>query len=202
VPARIVWLAMFLVFLGASPASAASCPNACDDGNPCTEDLCDPVAGCLHDANSAPCSDANPCTANDVCHDRTCVGGDVTPGCSACEAVADLPAAGGAFSGIVSGSGDLTGTCAAGTASGERVYRWTAPSTGLATIDTCGAGTQLDTAVYLRGGACSGSELACNDQAPCAGGSSSGGSRITPSVAGQTYYIVVDGVNGAAATSS
>lgn len=197
-----MWMGLLLAMLllgGAPSAFAALCPNACDDGNACTDDLCDPVAGCLHYANSSSCSDGNSCTTGDVCHSGTCVGGDVAPGCTSCDGAANLPAEGGRFTGSVSGVGSLSGSCAASATSGERVYRWTAPSSGTATISTCGEGTHFDTAVHLRWQACRGSELACNDQAPCAiAGASNGGSRITPDVmAGQTYYIVVDGVNGA-----
>jgi hypothetical protein len=192
-------LAGTLLLFGTSSAGAASCPNACDDGNPCTDDLCDPVAGCLHSSNSAPCTDANACTSNDVCNSGQCVGGDVAPGCTSCDAVATLPPEGGAFVGAVSGVGSLLAPCASSGSSGERVYRWTPPSSGIATIDTCGDRTQFDTVVYLRGQTCRGSELACNDQAPCAiAGSATGGSRVSAGVtAGQTYHIVVDGVNGA-----
>jgi len=34
------------VLLGASPALAQLCtPTGCDDANPCTDDLCDPMLG-------------------------------------------------------------------------------------------------------------------------------------------------------------
>jgi hypothetical protein len=192
-----VGLLLFLC-LGASAASAASCPNGCDDGNPCTDDLCDPVLGCLHYNNSAACNDGNSCTTGDVCHMGTCVGGDAAPGCAPCDAVANLPANGGSFVGNLS-----TGSVGGGSlASGERVYRWLSPSSGIATIGTCGNGTNFNTAVHLRGQSCDGSEITPNGQTPCAvSGSPGGGSQITPSVtAGQTYYIAVDGVNGASGT--
>jgi len=75
---------------------------------------------------------------------------------------------------------------------------------GTATIATCGAGTNFDTVLYLRSGACaSGSEVGCNDDA-C--NNSTGlfrASRLTPTVtAGQTYFIVVDGYGGAHGTFS
>jgi hypothetical protein len=51
--------------------------TGCDDGNPCTEDTCDPISGCVH--TNAPdgtaCNDGNVCTANDTCGGGTCVGG-------------------------------------------------------------------------------------------------------------------------------
>ncbi|MBI5610053.1 MAG: hypothetical protein HY902_14355, partial [Deltaproteobacteria bacterium] len=47
----------------------------CDDGNPCTDDLCDPKDGCKNVANTAPCSDGNGCTVGDVCASAQCVAG-------------------------------------------------------------------------------------------------------------------------------
>ncbi len=49
-------------------------PLSCDDGNPCTDDVCDPAAGCVHTDNSGPCDDGNPCTASDTCTEGLCVG--------------------------------------------------------------------------------------------------------------------------------
>ena len=44
---------------------------ACDDGNPCTSDQCDPAAGCVTSAlDGNECQDDDPCTK-----DETCVGG-------------------------------------------------------------------------------------------------------------------------------
>ena len=45
----------------------------CDDGNVCTDDSCDPQAGCLHAANDAPCNDGNDCTPEDQCAAGICV---------------------------------------------------------------------------------------------------------------------------------
>jgi hypothetical protein len=62
---------------------------------------------------------------------------------------------------------------------------------------------RFDTVVYARGGSPTGSELACSDDVPgCATGDGSSyatshGSRISfDVVAGQTYYLVVDGYSG------
>ena len=46
----------------------------CEDGNPCTDDLCDPAEGCSHPLNAAPCDDGNTCTVNDHCFEGTCSG--------------------------------------------------------------------------------------------------------------------------------
>ena len=50
-------------------------PDACDDGNVCTDDACAPGVGCVHTANSAPCSDGDACTAGDACAAGACRAG-------------------------------------------------------------------------------------------------------------------------------
>lgn len=44
----------------------------CDDGNPCTDDICDAAYGCAHLDNSHPCDDGNECTAGDQCMQGEC----------------------------------------------------------------------------------------------------------------------------------
>ena len=65
---------------------------------------------------------------------------------------------------------------------------------------TCGA-TSFDTALYVRSGSCQGTQVACNDDTAGCGTSEPNdhhASRATLAVtAGQTYFIVVDGYNGA-----
>ena len=48
----------------------------CDDGNPCTTDLCDPKSGCVHgsEKDGTACDDGNPCTTSDTCGSGKCVG--------------------------------------------------------------------------------------------------------------------------------
>ena len=47
----------------------------CVDGNPCTQDLCNPTLGCQYPpANGAACTDGNQCTPNDACVGLQCVG--------------------------------------------------------------------------------------------------------------------------------
>ncbi len=101
---------LILLVAGALPAKA-DCPAGCDDGNPCTYDTCDPDLGCLHAYNSDPCSDGNACTTNDTCNGGACVGGNPAPGCSACDAVATLPAEGAVVLGQTSGASSLQGSC-------------------------------------------------------------------------------------------
>lgn len=50
-------------------------PLDCDDGNPCTDDLCDPIDGCYSEFNTAACDDGDECTELDFCVSGECVGG-------------------------------------------------------------------------------------------------------------------------------
>lgn len=47
----------------------------CDDSNACTDDNCDPLAGCGHIYNTAPCNDGDLCTDNDACENSACAPG-------------------------------------------------------------------------------------------------------------------------------
>ncbi|MBM4371776.1 MAG: putative metal-binding motif-containing protein, partial [Deltaproteobacteria bacterium] len=48
--------------------------GSCNDSNYCTDDVCDPQEGCVHEFNSKGCSDGNPCTINDHCAFGDCGG--------------------------------------------------------------------------------------------------------------------------------
>ncbi len=113
-----------------------------------------------------------------------------------------VPAEGGTFSGTTTGGNGLTGSCGASDEAPEAVFRWTPDASGPATIATCGTATLYDTVLYMRSGSCAGPELGCNDDTTgCGAGQAAGdyhASRLTPTVtAGQTYWIVVDGYDGA-----
>ncbi len=47
-------------------------PLTCDDGNPCTDDSCDPTGGCHHANNTSACDDSSACTSGDLCSDGSC----------------------------------------------------------------------------------------------------------------------------------
>ncbi len=53
-----------------------------DDGNPCTDDICDAFGNCTHPPNSAPCEDGIACTVGDQCGGGSCQPG--TPDDSFC----------------------------------------------------------------------------------------------------------------------
>ncbi len=48
--------------------------TTCDDKNPCTQDVCDPKAGCVSSPVGGACDDGNACTLNDVCVGSSCTG--------------------------------------------------------------------------------------------------------------------------------
>ena len=47
----------------------------CNDGNVCTDDGCDPEAGCVYEFNQVDCNDGDVCTAGDQCNAGECIGG-------------------------------------------------------------------------------------------------------------------------------
>jgi hypothetical protein len=51
-------------------------PPNCDDGNECTDDLCDALSGCSHSNNTAPCG-GNECQGAGTCSGGTCSGGQL-----------------------------------------------------------------------------------------------------------------------------
>ena len=61
----------------AGGACGAGTPLNCDDLNPCTDDSCDAVQGCVHVFNVRPCDDGTLCTTNDACTLGVCRGKEV-----------------------------------------------------------------------------------------------------------------------------
>ncbi|MFH1533223.1 MAG: hypothetical protein ABIK09_21060 [Pseudomonadota bacterium] len=58
-------------------------PVACDDGNPCTDDQCDGLGGCVFLANDVACNDGDSCTVADQCDEAVCAGVPVSCDCQA-----------------------------------------------------------------------------------------------------------------------
>ena len=55
--------------------AAPSCRSVadCDDGNPCTADLCEDGGRCVHLFLGGPCDDGDACTSGDTCVDGGCI---------------------------------------------------------------------------------------------------------------------------------
>jgi cysteine-rich repeat protein len=157
----------------------------CDDGNTDDGDCCS--GNCLVEGANVPCtSDGDVCTS-DVCDAAgECI--HVPPGlCSACGSPTIVPPGGGIINGATTSvPSTLAGSCG-GAGAPEQVFQWTPTLSGPALIATCG--TPHDTVLYVRDTYCDiGVERGCNDD------SCGYQSRVAfPSVAGHTYFIVVDG---------
>ena len=93
----------------------------------------------------------------------------------------------------------LTGGTCGGADSAEAVFalRVTTPLTSL-TLGTDNSGTGFDTILYVRSGDCAtGTEVRCNDSAD---GTATGSSVTFAPTVGETYFVFVDGMWGAAGT--
>ena len=63
------------VELDAAPEDPCVTNPPCDDGNPCTQDECDPKKGCVFETlTDVPCDDGNVCTKADTCAGGVCKG--------------------------------------------------------------------------------------------------------------------------------
>jgi len=115
----------------------------------------------------------------------TATGG--TGGGSNCPAV---PVEDNAASGqTAAANDDLSPSCGSG-ASPELIFEWTAPYSDYFMFDS--AGSDFDTVVTVLSD-CNGTELACNNTAP---GAVPQGLAVAEAVAGETYWVAVEGANG------
>ena len=164
----------------------------CNDGNPCTDDLCQPDVGCVYQANSAPCNDGNVCTTSDICSQTECMGTNPLScdDSDACNGMETCDPAVGCVPGqpLTCGDGDLCNgqeTCdpVAGCVAGiPLVCNDSNACDGVETCDPqtgCVAGTPLDCddADACNGqetcdpavGCLSGKPLVCDDNNACDG---------------------------------
>jgi hypothetical protein len=80
--------------------------TACtNDGNDCTDDVCNGTGTCTHVPGTSPCDDGNACTIGDVCTGGACVPGAPAPAGQACNDDSDPCTT------DVCGAGDAAGTC-------------------------------------------------------------------------------------------
>ena len=88
----------------------------CLDGEPCTDDACEPGLGCVNSPNTLPCQDGDPCTVGDVCLDGGCTAGSGSFDCddnNPCTEDSCDPA-GGCVHAPVGGDCDDGNACTAG----------------------------------------------------------------------------------------
>jgi len=141
----------------------------CDDKNPCTNDSCDPKAGCQNQANVAACDDGDACTVGDACAQKVCQQGEklqckddnpcTDDGCDAKVGKCAYPFNAAACSdGTVCTAGD---TCKDGACQGQAVV---CGDQNPCTVDTCDAKTGC--ANTPTGGPCDDGD-ACTDNDTC-----------------------------------
>ncbi len=160
----------------------------CTDDNPCTDELCDPTAGCSHIGNAAPCSDNNACTQGDICSNSTCAGSaiacdDGNP-CSddACDPITGCTAKanqGACEDGDPCTLGD---SCSAGLCQGgpanpcddknactddSCIAATGCQHLGAGDGKACDDGNACSVGDACAGGACKGQAIDCNDKNPC-----------------------------------
>ncbi len=162
--------------------------TTCEDGNPCTDDLCNPSQGCSNTANQAECDDGDACTLGDHCQGSVCLAGALTlcddgkvctdDSCLKTKGCLHVVNALPCDDGQVCSTGDVcvAGACqATGTVSCD--------DNNVCTLDNCvpGQGCQNTAAAgpcsdgnactspdVCNNGACaSGGPLSCKDNTPC-----------------------------------
>ncbi len=154
-------------------------PCPCDDGNPCTDDVC-VDGGCLFPNNTTACDDGDACTENDACSDAVCAGMAVD--CDDGDACTDDSCVDGACH-YADNSGDCddenlcteNDICAGGTCAGIAVD---CDDGDICTTDACDPATG-DCSNTNNTAACDDGN-ACTEEDACADGVCAGANIICP----------------------
>jgi len=161
----------------------------CDDGNPCTTDGCDPEFGCTSQALSdTSCDDLDSCTTGDSCMDGICHPGLANSCTTTCQAQWTLSC--GFFHTWHTGQAGATKLLTDYACSndsypgGEYTYWFQAPYDGVMNLTLSNEQTATDVLVMKA------DEGSCNTESCLAFGYSQ---VDVPMVAGETYFVVVDG---------
>ncbi len=170
---------------GTGVACPDTCADDCDDGNPCTDAVCE-CGVCRYVPNVLSCDDGEACTVDDRCLGGACVGSpmacDDRNACTddACEAgtCVHRPASGGCDD---ADACTVFDTCVDGACIGEprtcptRTCATTTcePRTGCALVPTvpsggpCDDGNACTTDDTCRADTCAGTLVSCDDDNPC-----------------------------------
>ena len=134
----------------------------CDDGKPCTDDTCEPVAGCVVTlVEGRACSDGDACTLGDTCKQGSCTGSPF--GCddsNSCTSDTCEPTSGCKYSANANSCDDGSActkadTCANGKCGGETI------------VCTDGIGCSDDSCDAKSGCVFAVDATACNDSNVC-----------------------------------
>ncbi len=158
-------------------ACAGGMAVLCNDGNPCTADVCDKVTGACTSAglSKIPCDDGNPCTTGDACFAGVCTPG-ILKDCNDFDpCTADACAAGSCTHTAISGCTSTcttTADCAVSTDACLINYCDTAAkkcaSKAAANLTACSDGNACTTVDGCLNGTCSGSQpVFCKDSNGC-----------------------------------
>src|ERR1051325_3774488 len=165
--------------------TAGGVPN-CDDGNICTNDICDPVAGCQNTAvpDGLPCGDGDVCNGLETCQGGQCTGGTAlscddgnpctTDTCDSLLACQHTPAT----DGTSCSDGNLcngTETCLGGVGGGSSLLDCN--DNNPCTADTCDPLLGCQHAPVVDGTACNDGD-ACNGTETCQGGTCTAGTAL------------------------
>ena len=152
----------------------------CDDGNPCTEDVCDEDAGtCLHTLLAdVACDDGDACTDGDLCQDGSCVPGPavVCPEPTQCSVVTCEPAVGCLVTRLAGKPCDDGSACTAGDVCG-------ADGTCVGPVPVgCDDGKVCTEDACLPETGCAHEDLVgpCDDGDPCTSGDHCAAGECTP----------------------
>ena len=161
----------------------------CDDGNPCTNDSCDPVNGCTFTPNNNACDDGDACTSGDSCVQGACVSGSyndcddgnpcTTDYCDPQIGCVNTPNSNACSDGNACTTGDVCnqGICVGGNVincddgnactsdSCDPVYGCVNTNTQSGTA--CDDGDPCTVNDMCINGVCSGAAYTCNDGDPC-----------------------------------
>ena len=179
----------------------------CNDGNQCTDDLCNPETGCATEPHLGSCDDGDECTLEDECVDGSCMGGkqancnDYNPctedSCDPASGCLHQPADGACEDGNFCTTGDhcADGACAPGgvlDCKDENICTDDSCDPALGCLHVmnkapCSDGDMCTTGDQCQLGQCQpGPALVCNDQNPCTDDSCSplAGCQFLPNQAG------------------
>ncbi len=181
--------AVEIVLFGTTPSSDAlagepcNVDDDCNDGNPCTNDVCG-IGYCEYHFNNALCDDGCACTKDDVCNGGEC-SGTLDPSCDKCFSDSDCE----------DGDPCTNNTCRFGTCSlgGVCVVSPKCVGNNPCTIDQCNNGVcEYD---HNDGVACDDGDL-CTRHDTCAGGVCAGTPIDCPGLGDACHVAICHSLTG------
>ncbi len=162
----------------------------CDDGNPCTSDLCDKLAAkCTHGpliASNPPCDDNDVCTELEYCDNGACVGGIPTNCSDGSPCTIDSCLVGVGCAHVAGGNGcDDANPCTVDACDVQGACTHTANSAGI-----CTDGNFCTTDEHCVGTTCVSQPTSCDDANSCTSDSCG---YVQGNPAGACVHVLVTG---------